>query len=59
MVTLDVRFTCEICHKEIIHKLRIGPNFFLGADSIPEDWYLEVSEHFMKAWCPQHASSKK
>ena len=58
MVTLDVRFTCEVCKIEIMHKIRVGPHFFLGSDSIPDGWVLEVGEVYLKAWCSAHANQK-
>ena len=59
MVTLDVKFTCDSCKKEIIHSIRVGQNFFLGADNIPNGWIIETGEYFMKAWCPEHAMLSK
>lgn len=59
MVTIDARFRCETCKTEIIHQIRIGPNFFIGADKFPEGWAFHVEEYEMKVWCPQHAMDKK
>lgn len=57
MVTLEVKFKCEVCKVELMHELRIGPNFFLGADQVPEGWIVRVEEYAIKSWCPLHSGS--
>ena len=59
MVTLNVRFSCEICAKSIMHEIRVGPNFFLGADQIPDGWVIKVEEYSLRAYCGEHASQAK
>jgi hypothetical protein len=59
MVTLDVRFRCETCKTEIMNELRIGPNFFIGADQFPEGWKFHVEEYGLKVWCPLHTNDAK
>lgn len=59
MVSLDVRFRCEECGLELMHKIRVGPHFFLGADQVPEGWLVNVSEYALKVYCPLHSSSAK
>jgi len=55
MVTLDVRFKCEICGEQLMHQIRVGPHFFLGADNMPDGWVAEVDEYCIRTWCPVHA----
>ena len=59
MVTLDVRFSCEVCKTWIIHQIRIGPHFFLGADNIPDGWVIRAEEYSMRAYCPLHTGEAK
>jgi hypothetical protein len=56
MVTLEVKFKCEICGTVLMHELRIGPNFFLGADQVPVGWVVRVEEYAIRAYCPEHNS---
>jgi hypothetical protein len=59
MVTLEVRFRCDVCKMELMHEIRVGANFFLGADQVPEGWKLSVAENSLKVWCPLHSSLAK
>ena len=59
MVSLDVRFRCEVCRAELMHEVRVGPNFFLGADQMPEGWKVQVAEYTLKVWCPLHSGDAK
>lgn len=59
MVTLDVRFTCEVCRDQIVHQIRVGPNFMLGADNVPNGWIVRPEEFHMRAYCPQHLGDAK
>lgn len=59
MVALDVRFKCDSCLREVVHTIRIGPNFFLGADQMPEGWRLDVQDEYtMRCFCPEHSGGK-
>jgi hypothetical protein len=57
MVTLEVKFKCDTCGVILMHEIRIGPNFFLGADQVPEGWKVHVEEYALKVWCPLHSGS--
>jgi len=59
MVTLDVKLSCEICRIWIIHPIRVGPNFMLGADNVPDGWTVRPEEFHMRAYCPQHSRDAK
>ena len=59
MVTLDVKFTCEVCGTWIISQIRIGPHFFLQSGQMPAGWVVAPEEYEMRCWCPQHAMDKK
>ncbi len=54
MLTLDVRFTCDACGTWVVRSIRIGPNFFMGSDNIPDGWVVKIEPHYIRCWCPLH-----
>jgi hypothetical protein len=59
MVTLEAKFKCETCGTEVFQQIRIGPNFFLGADQLPTGWVVFTEQYALRSWCPLHAMNSK